>query len=283
MTRRADARSSRRRLAQAGILACLLAAGGAALAASSQHTVTEHECLWDLSKRYYQDPYRWRDIAGANPLVKDPNLIYPGQVLQIPEAGPAARPKVELEAAAPVETGAAVPAAAPIETAAPVEVPAPQPAPVPAATVLPEPAAEMPPDVEAPPRAQGGLNEDSLSTKFPEGQAGQYPAFTRVQAPKGWKADGRVTEFDDEEIISGPGDLAEAKMAGKTPVRVGDRFYILRADVANEADADQEATYLQRVGVVRVETILPKGRVRLRVLKAGGAVEAGDLLSRQAL
>lgn len=280
MTRREDARRILGRALAAWLLA---AAGTAAWAASAQHTVSEHECLWDLSKHYYQDPYRWRAIHGANPQVQDPNLIYPGQVLTIPEAGAEAKPKVEVEveAPAPVETGAAIPAAAPVEASAPVEVSAP--APVAAEAPIPAPAETLPPAAETFRAAESGMIEDSLSTRFPEAQAGQYPSFTRLQAPKGWKEDGRVTEFDEQEIITGPGDLAEAKMEGKSPARVGERFYILRYESPSETDADQDARYLQRVGIAQVESVLPKGRVRLRVLKAGGAVEAGDLLSRKAL
>ena len=267
MTRREDARRTLGRALAAWLLAV---AGPAVWAASTQHTVSEHECLWDLSKHYYQDPYRWRAIHGANPQVQDPNLIYPGQVLTIPEAGAERGAKVELEAAAPVETGAAVEAA-------------PVPAPIPVSAAAPEPAEAMPRAEPSAPRPEKGIVEDSLSTDFPAGQAGQYPSLTRFQAPKGWKEDGRVTEFNEEEVIAGPGDLAEARLAGKTTAQVGERFFVVRADVATEEDEDQKATYLQRVGVVRVEALLPKGRVRVRVLKAGGAVEAGDFLSRQGL
>ena len=272
MTRREDARRTLGRALAAWLLA---AAGTAAWAASAQHTVSEHECLWDLSKHYYQDPYRWRAIHGANPQVQDPNLIYPGQVLTIPEAGAEKGAKVELEAPAPVETGAAL-------EAAPIAVPEPQ-SPIPVSAAAPEPAETMPRAEPAAPRPEKGIVEDSLSIEFPEGQAGQYPSLTRFQAPKGWKEDGRVTEFNEEEVIAGPGDLAEARLAGKTTAQVGERFFVVRADVATEEDEDQKATYLQRVGVVRVEALLPKGRVRVRVLKAGGAVETGDFLSRQGL
>jgi LysM repeat protein len=257
-------------------------AGTGALAASSRHTVAEQDCLWDLSKHYYQDPYRWRSIAGANPQVRDPNRIYPGQVLEIPDAGAAAQPSVELEASAPVEAGAAVEASAPIPAELPRAAPLPEAESVPEAAVS-GPAEEMPPAEEPARPAESGIIEDSLSTEFPEAQAGQYPSFTRLQAPKGWKEDGRVTEFDGQEIITGPGDLAEAALAKNIPARVGDRLYILRHESPSELDEDQNARYLQRVGTVQVESILPKGRVRLRVLKAGGAVEAGDLLSRQPL
>ena len=72
-------------------------------------------------------------------------------------------------------------------------------------------------------------------------------------------------------------------MSRAAAAQVGDRFFVLRPDGAIEADASSEDRYLLRVGVVQAEALLPKGRVRLRVLKSGGDVGEGDLLSRKGL
>ena len=50
------------------------------------HTVVPGDTLWDISGAYYGDPTRWPEIYAANTGVigGDPNLIFPGQVLQIP-------------------------------------------------------------------------------------------------------------------------------------------------------------------------------------------------------
>lgn len=49
------------------------------------HTVVKDDTLWDLSQRYYSDPFEWRVIWNANrEVVEDPNLIYPEEVLVIP-------------------------------------------------------------------------------------------------------------------------------------------------------------------------------------------------------
>jgi len=47
----------------------------------------DHDCLWNIAgKDYiYNDPWKWKRIYKANAdKIKDPDLIYPGQVLDIP-------------------------------------------------------------------------------------------------------------------------------------------------------------------------------------------------------
>jgi hypothetical protein len=70
----------------AAVLAVLILPG-LALAQQSQgtHTVIRDDTLWDLSERYYSNPFEWRLIWEANrTVIDDPNLIYPDQVLTIP-------------------------------------------------------------------------------------------------------------------------------------------------------------------------------------------------------
>lgn len=57
------------------------------------HTVVSGDTLSKIAKEYYGDPMRYPEIFEANrPMLKDPDLIYPGQVLRIPGAGGSADP-----------------------------------------------------------------------------------------------------------------------------------------------------------------------------------------------
>ncbi|MFA6004114.1 MAG: LysM peptidoglycan-binding domain-containing protein, partial [Elusimicrobiota bacterium] len=101
------------------VLSALFCVAGAAWAQGGvQHKVADTDHMWGLAKRYYGDPYRWRAIAEANPDIKDPNLIYPGQVLNIPDIQPEEKPAA---AAAPV----VIAPPPPVETAAPLPEPVP--------------------------------------------------------------------------------------------------------------------------------------------------------------
>ena len=49
-----------------------------------QYTVQEGDTLWGIAKSFLGDGSRYAEIAGLSG-VKNPNLIYPGQVLTLPE------------------------------------------------------------------------------------------------------------------------------------------------------------------------------------------------------
>ena len=51
------------------------------------HTVAKGEWLSKIAKKYYGNANKYMVIFEANkPMLKDPDLIYPGQVLRIPNA-----------------------------------------------------------------------------------------------------------------------------------------------------------------------------------------------------
>ncbi len=46
--------------------------------------VLEGESLWTIAEREYHSGYRWVDIAKANVIITNPDLIYPNMVLRMP-------------------------------------------------------------------------------------------------------------------------------------------------------------------------------------------------------
>ena len=52
---------------------------------SQFHTVVSGDSLSKIAKKVYGNAMKYNEIFEANkPMLKDPNLIYPGQVLRIP-------------------------------------------------------------------------------------------------------------------------------------------------------------------------------------------------------
>jgi len=47
-------------------------------------TVQPGDSLWLISERSYGTGYKWVDIAKANAIITDPDLIYPGTILRLP-------------------------------------------------------------------------------------------------------------------------------------------------------------------------------------------------------
>ncbi len=51
------------------------------------YVVKYGDTLWDLSKSHYKDPFLWGKIWLNNAYINDPNLIFPGEVIQFTKHG----------------------------------------------------------------------------------------------------------------------------------------------------------------------------------------------------
>ncbi|MDA8215448.1 MAG: LysM peptidoglycan-binding domain-containing protein, partial [Nitrospiraceae bacterium] len=60
---------------------------------AGEYTIKQGDTLWDISEERMKDPFLWKKLWKANPHIKNPDLIFPGQKLNIP--GEAAEKKKE--------------------------------------------------------------------------------------------------------------------------------------------------------------------------------------------
>jgi len=83
-------RATAQEVAQAGVPLSELAPD-----APDSHTVVRGDTLWDISKLFLKSPWRWPELWGMNlDQIRNPHLIYPGQLLVLDKSGGRARLRV---------------------------------------------------------------------------------------------------------------------------------------------------------------------------------------------
>ncbi len=55
--------------------------------AGNFYTIKPHDTLWDISKSHYKDPFLWGKIWLNNVYINNPNLIFPGEVIEFTKYG----------------------------------------------------------------------------------------------------------------------------------------------------------------------------------------------------
>ncbi len=225
------------------------------------HKVVRGDNLWDLAEHFYKDPWQWRRIWQANKdKIKDPNLIFPGQLFEIPGA----HGKVtEVE----VEPGPA--------KASPAAEPAPsqgEPAPTPG-----EPAAAGPEGTVF----RRGSTQGATRARFLDEE---LPSVTRSDvyaAP--WLIRGDSVPAHVGTVVAhvGPAtpsdmlvpyDHVELDMQGVTP-HVGERFLTYRVT----RTIPEVGRVVSPTGTITVSEILG-GRVTGTVTDVYGRLATGDLV-----
>ena len=128
-----------------------------------RYVVQKGDTLWDISTRFLKDPWRWASVWTINDQIKNPHLIYPGDVILLTYVD--GKPQLSVmreEKLAPVPTSAPAVVEAPQADVEPVVTPT---------TAIEEPAGETPTGmkvVKLRPRAHIESIESAIPTISPE-------------------------------------------------------------------------------------------------------------------
>jgi len=112
------------------------------------YTVMPGDTLWSISSLHLSDPFNWPKLWNVNPSVTNPDLIYPGNILMLPNG----KPVEAVQAPAPPVAEAPPAEAKPEETAKEEEAPPPAPEEQPAVAQQ-QPEEQEAPEIESPAEA----------------------------------------------------------------------------------------------------------------------------------
>ncbi|HMA66124.1 MAG TPA: LysM peptidoglycan-binding domain-containing protein, partial [Chitinispirillaceae bacterium] len=56
-------------------------------AQTTDYVIKQGDCLWNLAFTFLGNPFQWPQIWQNNTYIKNPDLIYPGDILKIPGRG----------------------------------------------------------------------------------------------------------------------------------------------------------------------------------------------------
>lgn len=245
----------------------VVASAPAGLQAGKTHKVSGGDTLWDLSNKYYNDPYKWGKIYNANlQVVENPDRIYPREELVIPdmteEVQPLRKPAAVSGSDTFREPGVSVnEAAQPAVTAA----------------------------AAARPAARAGDlfkdSEDQLSEEMPEHHK-EWSSGVKI-VPEGWREDGVITaklKNDDDflsEAMAVSGEMLQIAMTDPAAVKPGDYLAVyLKGSMAYDKSGQPLGQEVQPAGLAEVVSV-DGSVVKARVVEAVTAITKGFIVKKK--
>lgn len=205
------------------------------------HVVKPGDTLWDLSQRYYGQPWRWPELWSYNPEITNPHWIYPLDHVRL-----SATTLVQEQQAAEIKSaevsGKGVPDKGPssgilagTETAAPVVIP--RSALKPGMIFL---------------RDQGYLDDEAL------------------------KRSGQIIAGDEEHMMLSPSDNAYVRFGSGAHVKPGQTFTVFRAIAPEERHEKEKGKLVRILGTVVVRSYdAEKAVARALITEAIEPIERG--------
>ncbi|MBI3596934.1 MAG: LysM peptidoglycan-binding domain-containing protein [Nitrospirae bacterium] len=212
-----------------------------------KYTVKPRDTLWGISNAYLQDSFLWPKVWKNNQYIINPDLIYPGNVIDLP-GGEAAQLEARVETAQPASSPSprvVEEAAPPPEREKPVEITPPE-QPVPAAKPI----------------------EMKLLAASGYILTGQSPA-------------GVVVAGRDGRELNGAGDTAYVLPKDGSQPRVGDRYTVYRSvhKVYHPKTGQYLGDLIRILGQAEITGADPEEKtVTSKVITSYDAIHPGDFL-----
>jgi len=212
---------------------------------NKDYEVKKGDTLWSISSREMSDPFSWPKIWKENPEIKNPDLIYPGQKIRLPQL------YIKKETI-------------------------PMPAPTSAERAIPAP--EIKPEIKPQPQ----VKKEEIPVKIIKPAEKKYLMGKDTLISSGYISDsiesrGQVIGSPSEREVLGKVDYAYIRTLN--PVRTDDRFYIVRsAGKVKHPETGAMMGYLIDVrGIARVVG-KESGETKAEITTSYNDIAVGDLL-----
>jgi hypothetical protein len=249
---------------------------GVAQGPAQTHTVKKGDTLWDLAQQYLGDPFKWPEIYRRNTAtVKDPNLIYPDQVLIItgdvmPTAGTPADVTPARDSTRMVRPDSMAPAMPSMPSMAPGDTMASMPSAA-AGPTMPMPSyGPKPMTIFNPARferqtqvARQSLNLRNRASAVRPGDFVSTPFLTGSGGITGAGTVGRTVEGDDVAALTGP-----------RPVQLYEHLFVTVPAGAAGVVGEKFVAFTEGPALDKGRVIIPTGVVELKSAPENGRAVA---------
>jgi len=222
----------------------------------ASYRIIPGDCLWNIAKKFYNNPFNWKLIWSANPYIKNPDLIYPGDVLFIPE----------------VEMGESLSSMTPVESE----------------EIKGLEKEDEPPEHNV---GEGKSFYEEISTHVPkmvsigiekrtDFQLELEPESFVVESVK-VDYDGIIIGVSERKLLIAEGDIVHLNIGRDKNLNVGDKFRILRkvSLVRDPVTGDVKGSVVLKVGILEVIDVA-NNISSARIIMSHHVVRIGDFVKK---
>lgn len=248
-----------------------------ASATIGEYAIKQGDTLWDIANAFYKDPFLWPFIWKANPSIANPDLIYAGATLTIPDLAPMER---ALQAQAPAKEEKAQPA--PVEREAVQEAP-PEPK---AVTGIAAARATKPRRAQPQTGAEETTAPEGSRLIIPEEQ--QQPIIDKYSMLSAGFVNmepfnGEIVGAEESgKTIMGYDDIVYVKISPRERVNVGDKYLIFAplGKVRHPITYKRFGQLIRGLGILQITANDPSADVlTARITLSFDAIEMGRPLA----
>ncbi len=234
--------------------------------AAEQYIIKKGDTLWDISNAFLKDPFLWPFIWKANLYITNPDLIYPGNKLEVPSLAPIERaletPTEEKEEVEAKEKVVEKPAG-PKEGIASAGVKKPKP-------VLPETAEEAP-----------AASKLILPEELPVPIMDKYAMLSAGFVNQEETNDKIIGSFEESKSIYAYDDIVYVKIRSPEKVNIGDKFLIyMPLDLVKHPKTKQRfGRLIKGLGILQITAKDSPDMLTARVTLSFDAIEKNSLIT----